>query len=357
VVRAPLEDVQAAIQHIEKTQSEAITGSEEMRAAYLKLGLTLDQVKKMTPNEMWENLATAVKDGKVSVGNFSQLLAVMGKDAKKLIPAMKSDIVGLSKEYEKWGSNRNVLDLLADSDLALQKMLQNVKGIAGWFTRGLAAGANLLTKRADSWLTVAKAAALAANPATAGAGIAMWEQYGMERAQIELANDDDFAKSKEDISKGEAKLAAKSTIRAAEKAELAALREKNAEKEREVELSKMSAAEREKSLQAERDSLAAQVASTKNEIDRERLRDKLLTVEQKLARGKQDRGFQGENRQPDEMTRIGLYRGTSPNAGMRLLQQQLTQGERMLQSMNAQRQQLAEQIRELATIRANLEVE
>jgi hypothetical protein len=324
VSRVSLDDVRAAIQHIEQAVSEAVTGSEEYQTAFKALGLTMDQVRKMTPEEIFNRLAKAVQTGAISVGNFSQLLKIMGKDAKSLIPAMKSGFVDISKEMQGLGANRNVIDLLAEADTKIQKIKVSLSGVVGGFTTNLAAAAINLTKRASGFIDLINPLLHLINSPLKRQGFTRFDEFSRKTSEAELFGDEEFGQSKEETSRLEAKLQQRKSIQEVERQELKTIREKNDAHAHEIELEKMSESQRRAALEHDRDALQTQMAATKNAVDRENLNKKLLDVQEKLARHKHTTGFTGENVQSDQFTKIGLFRGGAamPTRVLAVLNQQ-----------------------------------
>lgn len=312
-----------ALSQIQEAQAKAFTGSDKQIAAFQRLGFSIEDLKKMSPHEIFQKISRDVQSGKIT--NLAAMLTILGDDARTLLPAMKNGIADLNEEFQNLAINRNVLDTLDEADQKWQKIKTQIKGVTAIMASGIAAGGFSLVKRATALLNLIAQAGANANPMGGQfwrIGKA-WENYGNAEAQSILMGDDDFAASKENESRLEGELKRKQLIQAEDKKATDELRKKNDEMEREVALSEMSLSQRKMALEAERDALRVQMDATKSERERQEIREKLLDVEGQLARTnpRASRSETVQQRNADQYTRVGIVRAGS-NAAIGLMRQQ-----------------------------------
>ena len=300
--KTPFETFETGIDHIRKAQSEALQGSEEMRLNWNRLGYTVDDLKRKDAVDLFLGISKAVEEGKVSAANYAALLAIAGKESKKLIAAMKDGAASMAEGFDKssFAVQRNLVDALDDADKGLSKLWTGFKALARL------GGANF----AGGFLSLGKLVGGAMLNATPG-GDKTGANDLRDKALLsrELQNDDAYGQTLDIQTKLEAQLNAKLQLKEEEHRQYEILKKKNDEREKELKLAAMSSAERQRALETEREELRTQMDKTKNELEREKLRTRLVEVNGMLEKNKPE-GLGGlAKADSDSLARIGGYRG------------------------------------------------
>jgi hypothetical protein len=126
------EDVLRVIEDLRKNQSNALAGMVESQKAFARLGITMAELKRLQPDELFYKLAKAFKEGKV---DFGALLTVAEEGAKNVFPAMKEGIADFAAEYDKTGkqiqqASTGIIESLSEVGGILNKWLTDVKTTA-----------------------------------------------------------------------------------------------------------------------------------------------------------------------------------------------------------------------------------
>lgn len=356
--RTSQDDLFSSIINIQKAQSEAAAGSEEMAENIKQLGFEVESFKRGNAGDIFKQISQRVREGKIGVGNFSALLAVMGKDAKRLRAAMK-DGLG-SGENLVPAIDPSTLRMLDEADEKLQKLWTTAKGWMAWLASGVAAGGVNLAKRGlaikELVDTIGSLNFLKFNDAFKGVVDA---ETGSNLYHSGEGIDETGEKGSL-TSKLEAELEQRETIRKVEEQEAAKLKEKNDERQRELDLSQMTVDQRREALTIEKESLEAQMAATKNKVEEQKLREKLIDVNKKLLSDRDTyQGQQGMAKQGDNLSRIGLIRGASASTArvVQVMNQQLAVQRNMLNIQRDELKQLQKNFEESKRFRSYLEAD
>lgn len=306
---ADFDQLSSAMERIRRTQSDALTGNKESQKDYERLGFTLDDLKRLRPEEIFKRISAQVANGTAGARSYSAIIGVMGKEAKTIISKMRNGVAELSDEFANSGLviKRNVIDQLDEVDKKWKKLTTTIKAGIDVGDAGLASGFVGLGQRAASYIELFKWMAALRAPDSK-----KFDESGFAeaRAKIILKDDEDYGDSKDETTSLQTLAQQQADILKIEEAEALILKEKNDEREHEIYLSRMSASERKKALEVERDSLLNQIEATQSVLAQQKLKEKLLKVEDQLTPHKAASASIGSHT-VDSITRIGLYRGGS----------------------------------------------
>src|SRR3990172_5812845 len=117
---ASMETVGMAIKKIAQAQQEALTGKAGNEAArtFERLGISLDQLKGMSPQQIFLAISQAVRDGNLGLGNMADILDVMGKQSNTLFPAMQDGFAGMAQSARQLGLviEEDIITKMADME-------------------------------------------------------------------------------------------------------------------------------------------------------------------------------------------------------------------------------------------------
>lgn len=349
--KTSFDSVEAAMANIKKTQSEALIGNDAAIADYTRLGISLDDLKNLSPDELFRRIATELKAGGKASQNYSAVLGVMGKESKALVAGMKDGLVDLAEGWQKNGFviSNSVNKSLDDADTKIQKVLASAKGLIRYLSANAAAGGISLAQRAYAFNNLAKAP------------MRPWELAGAFRGVVDteadhrLAGDKDFEAGQDLQSKLTQKLQLKQEAADAEAREAAALKKKNDERDKELRLAGMTVKARRDALEAERAGLLNALENERSLLKQQQMRERLLEIEQQIQGDKRRGGSQSGTVIPgDSLARIGLFRGGAGNQQVSILRQQVQLQQRQIQIQQQQLNRLNNAIGALNTINTNL---
>jgi len=123
---AGLEDVASAMNKLAKNAGAAIGGNEQMAEAFNKIGLSVEQLQGMTPQDLFMALSKAVASGTLGMQDFAIAQELAGKGAAVLMETLRMgpDVISANGQAMGVFSNETIAQLSAASDAL--KALQNV---------------------------------------------------------------------------------------------------------------------------------------------------------------------------------------------------------------------------------------
>lgn len=83
-----MEDAAASIGKLKKAMNEAIHGGKEQAAAFAGVGLSINELKRMRPEQVMERMADAFKGSEKDMAKQAVLLELMGKNGTVMMSAM-----------------------------------------------------------------------------------------------------------------------------------------------------------------------------------------------------------------------------------------------------------------------------
>lgn len=123
---AGLEDVASAMNKLAKNAGAAIGGNEQMAEAFSKIGLSVEQLNGMSPQDLFLALSKAVASGTLGMQDFAIAQELAGKGAAALMETLRMGPEVISANGQAMGvfSNETIAQLSAASDAL--KAFQNV---------------------------------------------------------------------------------------------------------------------------------------------------------------------------------------------------------------------------------------
>jgi phage-related protein len=82
---ASFEDAASSIGKLKKSQNEAIHGNKELAAAFKGVGISVEELKKMTPEQILRRMADAFKGSNNDLAKQAVLLKLMGKNGESMM--------------------------------------------------------------------------------------------------------------------------------------------------------------------------------------------------------------------------------------------------------------------------------
>jgi len=112
---ASIEDMASALKKIAVARSAALGGDSKARSNFAEYGIDLDMLKSSAPNlQLFRQISDVIKGAGDSTKYMASMLALMGKSADSLIPAMKEGIGGMIDNFDRLGLaiDKSVIDRL-----------------------------------------------------------------------------------------------------------------------------------------------------------------------------------------------------------------------------------------------------
>ncbi|MEK9752254.1 MAG: hypothetical protein VW338_03455 [Rhodospirillaceae bacterium] len=98
------ETITRGIQNTTKTIADALRGEQMMIDAFKELGVTMDDLRSKTPEEVFLQISRGLADGSVSAQEFNALLRVMEEEARHLLPAFTKGLGEIADQAEESGA-------------------------------------------------------------------------------------------------------------------------------------------------------------------------------------------------------------------------------------------------------------
>jgi hypothetical protein len=127
---AGLEDVASAMNKLAKNAGAAIGGNEQMAEAFSKIGLSVEQLNGMSPQDLFLALSKAVASGTLGMQDFTIAQELAGKGAAALMETLRMGPEVISANGQAMGvwTDETILKLSEASDAI--KTFQNTMTIA-----------------------------------------------------------------------------------------------------------------------------------------------------------------------------------------------------------------------------------
>jgi hypothetical protein len=126
-------DVELALKRLSVAQANALAGKKPDLESFTRFGVTLDDLKSKSIDQLFLQIATHVQTTAHSSQTLSDVLNLMGRSADSILPAMKQGFADLAAEAEKLGlilgpETIHTLDTLGDRLQALALRLAAIFG-------------------------------------------------------------------------------------------------------------------------------------------------------------------------------------------------------------------------------------
>jgi hypothetical protein len=112
-----------------------------------RMGLSLDKLQAMNPEQLFRHVAGAVQRGGDSTEDLNTAITLMGRSALELLPAMREGLREFGDEAERMGLilKDDVVKKLADADAQLDRMKRQGTNIVANLLPGPVSGLDFLT--------------------------------------------------------------------------------------------------------------------------------------------------------------------------------------------------------------------
>ena len=210
---ASVEDLQKAFVKLGQTSTDALAGNKEIVAAYERFGISIDDIKASSPEQLFMRLSESMKDAPRDLQFFDDSMLVLGKTATKILPTMALDFRKVAEEARRTGAimSNDTIDQLDTMEDRIQELQLSI-------TAGFGEAAVTI---ADLFKFGDKEAAYVEKGMSSifGAALAAWDK------DIDFGEAIRTAAQKNDLDMAEADLAAKrlkmeKAIQAAKKSQL-----------------------------------------------------------------------------------------------------------------------------------------
>lgn len=104
------DDAAAGIGKLKKSMNEAIHGDKESAAAFAGIGISVEQLKKMKPDELLLKMADAFKGSEKDMAKQAVLLQLMGKSGTTFMDTMNQGGKDIIEIYQRMLKNGEILD-------------------------------------------------------------------------------------------------------------------------------------------------------------------------------------------------------------------------------------------------------
>lgn len=96
------EDATAAVVKLTQNQSAALAGSKAQREAFAAAGVSMEQLKKLSPDQLFEQLANNFSKSEKSGAKLNVAMALMGKSSTKMVEALSAGPESFAQFKEKY---------------------------------------------------------------------------------------------------------------------------------------------------------------------------------------------------------------------------------------------------------------
>jgi hypothetical protein len=102
---ASVEDVASAMNKLAKNAGSAIGGNQKLQQTFQEIGLSVDDLVKMTPEQLFLKLSEAIHSGSLGSRDFAVAMELAGKNASVLMEVLRSG----PEDIEKVGMSMGVM--------------------------------------------------------------------------------------------------------------------------------------------------------------------------------------------------------------------------------------------------------
>jgi hypothetical protein len=141
-----IQTVGIALNDITRTSQEAIKGNEDLQRRYEKFNITLEDLRRLSPEQLFLRVSDAVASGDDRNRAYADTLAIMGESAGQLFKTLEQG----SKTIKEIGEQRGILTedevlRLKDANEALEKLDRQLTVWAGGKVSDVSRGFEYLT--------------------------------------------------------------------------------------------------------------------------------------------------------------------------------------------------------------------
>ena len=118
-----IEDAAAALGKLKKNMNEAMHGGKEQAAAFAGVGISLEQLKKMSPEQVLQKMADAFKGSEKDMAKQAVLLELMGKNGTVFMEVLNK---GADAARQRYGEMREDGAMLSQEQLKQAEEYESV---------------------------------------------------------------------------------------------------------------------------------------------------------------------------------------------------------------------------------------
>jgi len=124
-----LQTLEGAVGKMQRAITDAADGSTTMQETFAALGMTIEQLQGLTPDQQFQAIAAAIAQIEDPTERAARAMQVFGKSGTKLLPLIMSDIAALRGEAEALGITLSTDDANAAAELgdAINRVGRSIK--------------------------------------------------------------------------------------------------------------------------------------------------------------------------------------------------------------------------------------
>ena len=167
---AGVQNLEGALQKVSVVLGDAATGSKQAEKAFANIGLSVDDLLKLAPEDQFRAVAAAIGDIQGPAAQAAAAVDLFGKSGVELLPLFASNLQEIEDRANKLGIvlSGDQVGAIAEMDDALLMVRKTFDGIIGQVTANLAPVVTELAKEFLSFVETFEGF----SGATGGAGIA-----------------------------------------------------------------------------------------------------------------------------------------------------------------------------------------
>lgn len=167
---AGVQNLEGALQKVSVVLGDAAAGSESARKAFANVGLSVDDLLRMSPQDQFKAVAAAISSIKGPAAQAAAAVDLFGKSGVELLPLFASNLAEIEERANKLGMvlSKDQVGAITEMDDALLMVRKTFDGIIGQVTANLAP---VVTSLANEFLAFVEAFE-GVNGTTGGTGIA-----------------------------------------------------------------------------------------------------------------------------------------------------------------------------------------
>lgn len=137
-----------AFRTLVQAQADVVGGrNPEAEESFARMGLSLEKIKAMSPEQLFRAVADGVKRGGDNTEDLNAGITLMGRSALEVLPAMKRGLKEFADEAQRMGliMNDDVVKRLADANDQIDRMKRQGTNIVANLLPGPVSGLDFLT--------------------------------------------------------------------------------------------------------------------------------------------------------------------------------------------------------------------
>lgn len=126
-----LQTLEGAVVKMQRAITDAADGSDKMAETFATLGLTIEELQGLTPDQQFQKIAAAIATIEDPTERAARAMQIFGRSGTQLLPLIGSDIAALRQEAEALGITLSTDDANAAAELgdAINRVGRSVKAV------------------------------------------------------------------------------------------------------------------------------------------------------------------------------------------------------------------------------------